>query len=184
MRISGRRWRPSTRPAIADLKGRPRRGRGGGKRGGCEVGSWDQARQSARSERAVGTGTWRASGSTGEETATGWDGELRPSQRLSGGALSGRAQSALRAPGGGGSRLSPATAHGAATGRSVLAGGGTSGERRLGGALQESAAAAGTAKSALGTGQESRAGARKRSRGSCDSLSRSASHVPRAEGGF
>ena len=54
----------------------------------------------------------------------------------------------------------------------------------LGGALQESATATGTAKSALGAGQESRAGAEERSRRSCDSLSRSASPVPRAEGGF
>ena len=50
-------------------------------------------------------------------------GELRPGQRVSGGALSGRAQSALCAPGSGLRRLSPAAADRAATGRSVLVGG-------------------------------------------------------------
>ena len=49
-------------------------------------------------------------------------------QSLSGGALYRRAQPALRTAGGGGSRLSPATTHGAATGPSVLAGGGAGGE--------------------------------------------------------
>src|SRR6266404_4932800 len=54
--------------------------------------------------------------------------ELPASQCVSGRTLSHRTQSPLRAACGGGSRLSPATAHGAATGRSVLAGGGTSRE--------------------------------------------------------
>jgi hypothetical protein len=55
---------------------------------------------------------------------------------------------------------------------SLLAGGRTRGQRRLGGALPEPTAATGTAQPTQGTGEESRAGAGKPSRGSGDSLSR------------
>src|SRR5260370_9196801 len=100
-----------------------------------ETGHPDYRGQFAASERARRTGAWHTSGSAGEETAAGRDRQLRPGQRVSGGALSCRAQPALRPRRGGPSRLSPAAAHGAATGRSVLAGGGTGGECGLGGAL-------------------------------------------------
>src|SRR5258706_331851 len=93
-----------------------------------EAGHSHHRRQFAASERAGGAGARHASGPAGEEVAAGRDRELPPGQCVSGRALSGRAQPTLRAPSGGGGRLSPATAHGTATGRSVLAGGGTSGE--------------------------------------------------------
>src|SRR5450631_1418578 len=93
-----------------------------------KAGHPDYRRQFTASERARGAGTRHAPGSAGEETATSRDPELRPGQRLSGDALSRRTQPALRTRGGGPSRLSPATTDGAATGRSVLAGGRTSGE--------------------------------------------------------
>src|SRR5713226_8799106 len=93
-----------------------------------EAGHRDYRGQFAASERTRRTGAWHASGSAGEETAAGRDRELRPGQCVSGRALSCRTQPALRARGSSPSRLSPATTDGAATGRSVLAGGGTGGE--------------------------------------------------------
>src|ERR1035438_209809 len=90
-----------------------------------EAGYPHHRRQFATSQRAGGAGPWHASGSAGEETPAGRDRELRPGQCVSGEALSRRAQPPLRARGSGLSRLSPASAHGAATGRSLLAGGGT-----------------------------------------------------------
>jgi len=95
-----------------------------------------------------------------------------------------RTQPALRACRGGGSRLSPEKPDGAATGRSLLAGGTTRAQRGLGGALPEPAVATGTTQPAQGTGEEPGAGAGKPSRGTGDSLSRSRSGVPRMEGGF
>jgi transposase len=100
-----------------------------------EAGHPHHRRQFAASERTGGASAWHAPGSAGEETAAGRDRQLRPGQRVSGEARSRRAQPPLRAPGRGPGRLSPAATDGAATGRSVLAGGGTSGERGLGGAL-------------------------------------------------
>src|ERR1019366_2163687 len=93
-----------------------------------EAGHPHHCRQFAASEGAGGAGARHASGSTGEETALGRDRELRTGQCVFGPALSRRAQPALRARGSGLSRLSPAAAHGATTGRSLLAGGRTSGE--------------------------------------------------------
>jgi hypothetical protein len=151
--------------------------------GGCAR-SWASglSRLVAASERTRGTGARHAAGSAGEETATGRDRELRPGQCVSGEALSGGTQSALRACGNSSSRLSSAASDGAATGRGLLAGGRTSGQCGLGGALSRPAAATGTAKPALGAGQEPRAGAGKRSRRSRNSLSRSAGGLPRVEG--
>jgi hypothetical protein len=60
-------------------------------------------------------------------------------------------------------RLPPAAPDGAATGRNLLAGATTRDQRGLGGALPEPVVATGTAQPTQGAGEESRAGAGKRS---------------------
>src|SRR6202041_3302474 len=75
--------------------------------------------------RARGAGARHTSGSVGEETAAGRNRQLPTSQCLSRRALPPRPQPALRPCRSGGSGLSPATAHGATTGRNLLAGGRT-----------------------------------------------------------
>ena len=100
-----------------------------------EAGHPHHRRQFATSERTRGTGPRHASGSAGEETALGRGGELPAGQRIFREALSGGTQSPLRARAPGAGRLSPAPSDGAATGRGLLAGGRTRGERRLGSAL-------------------------------------------------
>src|SRR6266550_9383054 len=147
-----------------------------------EAGHWHHRRQFATGQRAGGAVSWHASGPAGEEAAAARDCELRRCQPLSGGTLHCRAQPALRPAGGGRSRLSPATSDGAATGRSLLAGGGTGGERRLGGALQKSSAATRAAEETLGAGAESSGGAGERSRRDCHSLSREAFVLQRNSG--
>src|SRR3989454_10151929 len=84
----------------------------------------------ASSPQAKGrvTRAWYPSGSAGEEVAAGWDRQLRAGQRVSRGALSCRAQPAIRAAGRGRSRLSPQTTHRSANRRSVLSGGRTGGK--------------------------------------------------------
>src|SRR5205807_4008299 len=77
-----------------------------------------------------------------------------------------------------------APAHGAKTGRGVLAGARTSSQRRLGGALQKPPAATRAAKSSLGAGSEPSAGAGERARTHRHSLSRTELAVSRNSLGF
>src|SRR5207237_198303 len=74
--------------------------------------------------------------------------------------------------------------HGATTGRRVLAGGRTSAQCRLGGALQKPPAATRAAKSSLGAGSEPSAGAGERARTHRHSLSRTELAVSRNSLGF
>ena len=95
----------------------------------AKLGIRDHRRQFAASQRASGAGARHASGSAGEEAATGWDRQLRPGQCLSGRALSRRTQPALRArPAAAAADYHRRRPDGAATGPSVLAGGRTSGK--------------------------------------------------------